>query len=117
MPYERRQTASAIVQAVMGSIGLTEPSTVASSTDKTVLHFWRLLKEEGKRLIGEHDWQILQREHVLATEVGVQEYDLPEDFHSYVADSQWNRTSTRPVIGPIADFQWQALKARTLTGT
>jgi len=102
----------------MKGMSMTVPTTIAGDTDKRTQQWWQLATEVGQKLaMGQHKWQILSRDHTIVTTIGVDIYVLPTDFDGYVADSSWNRSKRLPVIGSIAEFEWQMLKARLLSGT
>jgi hypothetical protein len=104
------------IKQTMGQIGLTEPSTVIGSTDRTVNSFWRLLNQAGKWLSMKYEWECLQREHVIPTVSPTLAYDLPTDWNGYIPDTSWNLTNTLPAIGSVPIQAWQAIKARSLSG-
>lgn len=110
-------TGSDAVKDVLRGLGLPVPQSVSDSQDPTVRQMWQLATDAGQFLVKEHDWQILEREHTINTQVGVSAYPFPADLDSYVSDSQWNSTTRLPALGSLKEFEWQALKARNLAGT
>lgn len=117
MPYTRNLAGSQIVIDVMKGMGLTPPSSVASSQDPTALQMWTLLSEEGQQLLTKHYWQFLTAEMTINTTPGTPNYPLPTDFDSFIPDSSWNRTTRLPAIGNLNEYEWQMLKARNFAGT
>lgn len=112
-----RSTGLELVTQLMKSMGMTTPTTVAGSTDKRSIQFWQLATDAGQKLLKEHPWQFMSREHTINTVIGVSTYALPADFDGYIADASWNRTTRLPAIGALEEFEWQMLKARNLAGT
>lgn len=88
-----------------------------ASSDSNIAQMLRLLKSGGRDLAKQRDWTHLQKEYTFVTAVGVSTYPLPSDYRKMVDDSQWNRTSQRPLGGPVTGQQWQMLKARSVTST
>jgi len=116
--WNRTITGAQAVSDVMRNLGFTPPSTaVSSSTDQIAAQMWALASEVGQLLLDEHDWELLSSEHTITTTPAVTEYALPDDWHRYIPDAQWNRTTRLPVVGSLKEFEWQALKARNLAGT
>jgi hypothetical protein len=98
-------------------MGLPVPTSIVGSTNAIAQQMWTLATDVGQKLTDEHGWQVLGRDMTITTVIGTATYDLPEDFSGFESDSSWNRTSTRPMLGSIQEYEWQALKARQLTGT
>ena len=115
--WNKTITGAQAVSDVMRNLGFTPPSVISSSTDQIAAHLWSLATEVGQLLLDEHDWQLLSAEHTITTVPGTTEYALPDDWHRYIPDSEWNRTTRLPVVGALKEFEWQALKARNLAGT
>ena len=115
--FERFITAGQAVIDVLKQMGLTAPSVVSSSQDPTVVQMWALVKECGQELLDEHDWQMLMREQQLSVSSASPSYALPDDFHRYIEDSAWNRTTRLPAIGTLRKYEWAMLQARNIAGT
>lgn len=81
-----------------------------------------LANEEGQELSARPgaSWQRLQNESTfvtVATEAqGVITTLAGADFRYILNDIMWDRTQLRPVFGPLNPQDWQALKARNVTG-
>lgn len=110
-------TGAAAVIEVLQGLGLLAPTSVAGSQDPTVKQMWQLASDSGQWLCSEHEWQVLNREHVISTSPGVSTYALPTDWNGYVTDAQWNRTSRLPALGSLSEQEWQMLKARNIAGS
>lgn len=112
-----RSTGLTLVTQLMKSMGMTAPTTIAGATDKQAVQFWELATEAGQLLMGDYKWQFLSREMTITTVPSQAEYDLPDDFDGFVADSGWNHTTRLPTLGSLEQFEWQMLKARLAAGT
>lgn len=115
--FQRYLTAQQMVVQTMQALGLPAPASIVGSTDKTALQLLALVNELGLELIGDGKWQAFDREHHITTVIAQDTYPIPEDLDYYTNDSQWNRTTRLPVIGPLEEYEWQMLKARQLAGT
>jgi len=73
-------TALSIVQKVALKVGLTVPSVVFSSTDRTMQEIAALLNECATDIADSYDWQALKSVHTVTgdgTSIG---HDLPSDY-------------------------------------
>lgn len=115
--FTRRVTGNQVIQDVLSALALDVPDNVFESEDPNAIQLKGLLTRAGQRLLGEYDWQFLNRDHMLTTVLGQSLYDIPEDLDRYVQDASWNRTTRLPAIGSLTEQEWQMLKARQLEGT
>jgi hypothetical protein len=100
-----------IAQAVAQEIGFEPPNYLIGNSDATARQLLALANREGRYLIGRHNWSVLQKTQNLQTITGQADYALPVDYHHLLADSFWDYTNRRKVIGPIDIRQWQRIKA------
>lgn len=110
------KTANDVIRAVTGVQGLTKPTDISVSPDKTTQQLLDLLNELGSELLDKHDWQSLIRTFSVATTTAT-EYDLPSDLMRFIDEAAWNHTTRLPMIGPLNSQQWRMLLARRLGGT
>jgi len=102
-----------IVQSVSGRLSLPIPSAVAGSSDKQVIQLLALANEEGRSLAGRHPWQALVEEQTFTTVAApAQGAALPADFDRFIPNSVFNRSTRRPMTGPITPRQWQWIQAQ-----
>lgn len=106
-----------ICQDVTDRIGLTRPTSLVGSSEQTARMLLSLANQEGKALARRHPWQRIKAEHTFATVDGTVAYALPTALDRIVEGSIWNRTQTRPVIGPITAQRWQMMQAQAITAT
>lgn len=108
-------TALSICQTVASWVGLPVPSALFSTTDAQSVQLRSLLNEEQTELVkwGDTQWRKLTRIGNFTTAAAdVQPNAIPTDLDHFIPASMWDRTSSRPVIGPIDEQTWQAWKAR-----
>jgi hypothetical protein len=107
-----------IVQAVTAQLSLAIPTVVATSTDRQVMQFMAIANEEGRLLARRHQWQALTEEFTFVTvNADAQTGAIPADFDRWVPNSFFNRTTARPITGPITPRQWQWIKAQPVYST
>ena len=106
-------TLLSICQDAADTIGIPRPAAVISSSDPVVRRLLGLANLEGQELAKRTPWQALTAETSLTTVNGTAAYNLPSDFGRIIEGSIYNRTQTRPVIGPITPQKWQQLKSTT----
>lgn len=101
-----------IVQRSCALLTLPQPTTVVDSTDRNVQQIGALASEVGEELARLHDWQALTREYTFSTLAQEDQTGaVPADWDRFIANSFYNRSTRREVMGPITPQQWQAIKA------
>ena len=101
-----------LVQQVAARLSLPRPSSVVNSADANVLLLFGLANEEGAELASTFDWQVLTQEYTFVTlNQPVQTSGLPSDLDRVIPNTTWNRTTNRPLIGPISPQAWQRMMA------
>lgn len=108
------------IQQVCRRIGITAPLTVSGSNDPQIIQLMAIGNEEGQDLSARYPWTVLQNESTFTT-VAVETQGAiatlaGADFRYILNDIMWNRSLLRPVFGPLVPQDWQALKARNVTG-
>jgi len=112
----------AIVQNMASMVGYPIPSDAAGSTDPAVMQMVQAVNMAGTELLSDYEWQELTKRYALpitADPAGVREqaFDLPEDFLSWVDQTNWNATTQFPSLGPVSPQMWQQLLIRTTLPT
>lgn len=115
--FTRRITGAQAVKNCLSSLGISFGGIVNESSDPNVVLMWFLATRAGQKLLGEHDWQFLDKDYTITTVPGDSTYPLPTDFDKFKSDASWNRTTRLPAIGSLTEPEWQMLKARQLEGT
>lgn len=110
-------TALSIVQNACGRMSLDQPSVLFSSTNSLDIQMRSLLNQEAKEASTRHSWVKLTSEASFTTvAAAAQTSAIPSDFSWYINETMFNRTSDRPVLGPLTPQEWQAEQASMTTG-
>jgi hypothetical protein len=108
------------VQAVCRKLGLAVPASVIGSNDPNIVQMYEVCNEAGQEYADAYEWQILTAEvSFSATAVESQgsiNTIVGGDMGWIVNDTIWNRTTNRPLFGPLSAQQWQQIKARAAAG-
>ena len=111
-------TLLSIIRDVAGRLSLPQPTIVVTSTDKQVIQLLALANEEGKSLASRTRWQALVEEQTFVTvAAAIQATALPADFDRFIDNSFFNRSTRRPMTGPISPRQWQWIQAQPVYST
>ncbi len=114
----RFETAGEIINQVLAESGLVPVSNPYSNQDPAVVQLTYLLTTVGRQLVMLHPWQMLQREHVITTQVGDSgKYTLPSDFDHMIDQTAWSRTQRVSVPGSVSPQIWQYLRGRNLVSS
>lgn len=101
-----------IIQDTCDLLSLNRPAAVIGSTDQQVRQLFALAVEEGDDLSSAYNWQQLMRELTFTTTATPnQDAALPDDLGRFIPNSFFNRTTRRPILGPITPQLWQAIQA------
>ena len=107
-----------IVQTVTAQLSLATPSVVVGSTDRQVQQLLAVANEEGHALARRHEWQVLTEEFTfVTTAAAVQVGAIPADFDHWRPNTFFNRSTRRPITGPITPRQWQWIQAQPVYST
>lgn len=111
-------SALSIIQQVCAWQALPIPAALFSATDPQTVELRGLLNEELGELKKWPDcyWRKLIRQHTF-TSVAAQVQTLtplPDDLEYIIPNTMWDRTLTRPCVGPIDPQVWQAWEARPI---
>lgn len=109
-----------VIQYVCGRVNVPVPATVYGTTDEQVLQLLRLLEEEGNDLAQRGDWQAITFEATHTTtaaeDQGTVTSIATNGFRHIKNGTFWDRSSNLPILGPLTDTEWQALKGLGTTG-
>lgn len=107
-----------IVTEVCGRLSLAIPTAVVGSTDGQVIQLLALANVAGRELAQSYDWQAITEEKTFVTVAAIaQPAAFAADFDHFIANSAFNRTTRRPVNGPLTSAQWQAVMAQPQLNT
>jgi len=106
-----------LVNSIAQSVGHPKTTTVSGSSDEAILRIAYYVNICCTELAYMTNWQWLDNTFsiTLASDYDGQAekaFDLPPDFHAMVDDTQWNRNTQLPAIGPINPQDWQWLIVR-----
>lgn len=109
-------TALTIIQNACAWLAISQPTSAFSSTDPQVIQLRMLLNLElvEQWSIGDAWWKKLLKQWTFTTVAADSQTlaPLPDDLGYIIANTMWDRTLTRPVVGPLSPEVWQAWKAR-----
>jgi len=109
-----------VIQYVCGRTNVPVPASVLGTADTQVLQMLRLLEEEGRDLSSRGPWQNLTKEATFVTtaseDQGAMTTLASSNFDYIKNGSFWDRTTHLPILGPLSDEEWQALKGLGTTG-
>jgi len=111
-----------IIINVCGRTNIPVPTNVMGSiSDTQLLQLVELLEEEGHDLASRGPWQGITFEATWATLASDDQgtvTSLATNGFSYIKNGTfWDRTSRLPVLGPLSDTEWSALKGLGTTGS
>lgn len=107
-------TALTMIQTAAAWLALPIPTAAFAATDTQTIQLRNLLNEEGLELASwpDHAWTKLTKEQTFTTvAASIQTNAVAADFARFLDGSIWDRTTDRPVFGPISAQQWQQEKA------
>lgn len=110
MPYY--STVATVVSRAARQLGLVAADIADpfTSTDPNILQMLSLLTQIGQDLVSAHEWpHLVVKDYTFTTLTSVASYDLPADFDRHVDQTQWNRSSSLPLV-PVGPQGWQVLK-------
>jgi len=117
MPALARTTYLEVVNAVARSVGHPTTTDVASSSDEAILRLGYYANLAGQELLQLNNWNFQMQQadiDIIADFPGQIEkgFALPADFHHMTDDTQWDRSTQLPAIGPVNPQDWQWLIVR-----
>ncbi len=110
-------TLATIVQDVCRMVGFPVPTDPAGSSDAAVQQMIAAANMAADDMVSLYDWRKLVKVYeieVIADYPGQFEksFDLPGDFWQFIDQTQWNKNTRLPALGPISDQIWQQIKIR-----
>jgi len=111
------QTLSSIVRDVAVQVGIPRPEDPAGSEDPAVQQMVAAVNMAAQDMFNLYDWQQLVKKYEIeieADEPGQREksFDLPADFWAFIDQTQWNKDTRLPAIGPISPQMWMQINVR-----
>jgi hypothetical protein len=105
---QKQQTILYEVQQACLQLSLQQPTGVYDSQDETALLMGSVANLAGILLSDGYNWQELQKPFEIFGDGVTTEFDLPDDFGSFVDNTGWSYAIRRPVIVLNAQ-QWAAI--------
>jgi hypothetical protein len=117
MPAPPLTTLLEIVNTVAQSVGHPATTSVANAQDEAILRLGYYANLAGGELLYMNNWEMLSQTaiiNIVADTAAQREkaFDLPADFRAMTDDTQWNRATQLPAIGPVNPQDWQWLVVR-----
>jgi len=91
-------------------LGLTAPNRIVGSADPQILQMLALSNRLGNDLVREYEWQQLTVVANITTVSGQVRYQLPNDWNRQIPQTEWNRSTHWPMIGPLSSQSWETFK-------
>jgi len=114
----RTETIGEAINTVLVETGLSAPTDPFTSVDDAARQLTVLATTVGRQLVKMHQWQVLEREHVIVTaSEDTGKYDLPNDFDHMSNITGWSRDQRVPLPGSVTGQTWQYLKGRNLVSS
>jgi hypothetical protein len=110
-------TLSSIVRELATMVGFPKPEDPAGSLDPAVQQMVTAVNMAGADMMNLYDWQQLCKMgeiEIVADSAEQREkaFDLPADFWSFIDQTQWNKNTQLPALGPISPQAWMQLEVR-----
>lgn len=110
-------TLATIVQDVCRMVGLPVPTDPAGSTDAAVQQMIAATNMAADDMLNLYDWRRLVKNYEISVVADYPDqfeksFDLPGDFWTFIDQTQWNKNTRLPALGPISDQLWQQIKIR-----
>lgn len=117
MPAPAFTTWLETVNLSLQSVGHPVTTDIPASTDEAVLRMGFYANQACNELLYSFDWEGLNKKDEISifqdfpgqTEKA---FPLPADFGQFVDDTQWDRSTQLPAIGPVSPQDWQWLVVR-----
>jgi hypothetical protein len=117
MPAPLGTTLLEVVNTVARSVGHPTTASVPTSQDEAIQRLGYYANLAGNELLFMSNWEMLQKTatiNIVADTVAQREkaFPLPLDYRAMIDDTQWNRATQLPAIGPVNPQDWQWLVVR-----
>lgn len=101
-----------LVQDTCALLALPKPQIVINSPDLQVRQLLQLAIVEADELNNSFNWQKMTRQKTFVTLPQAEQFDaVPDDLRGFIPNSFYNRTTRRPVLGPVTPQLWQNIQA------
>jgi hypothetical protein len=105
------------VQHLAPMVGFPKPKDPAGSPDPAVQQMVTAVNMAAEDMLNLYDWQNLAKKfeiEIKADFSGQKEksFALPGDFWCFIDQTQWNKSTQLPAIGPVSPQAWMQLQVR-----
>ena len=105
-----------LIQDATDLLALKRPTTVITTSDDQTRQLHAIARQECMEL-NRMNWKAMMREHTfVTTATAAQASARPSDLDRWVSNSFFNRSTRRPIVGPVTPQTWQALQASPQSG-
>jgi hypothetical protein len=106
-----------IVRNLAVMVGFPKPLDPCGSGDPAVQQMVSAVNQAGADMMNLYDWQNVVKQgeiDIVADFPGQTQkaFDLPPDFWSFIDQTQWNKDTRLPAIGPVSPQAWMRLEVR-----
>lgn len=110
-------TLATIVQDVCRMVGLPVPTDPAGSSDAAVQQMIAATNMAADDMLSLYDWRRLVKNFEIEIKADYEgqyekSFALPGDYWTFIDQTQWNKNTRIPALGPISDQLWQQIKIR-----
>lgn len=110
-------TLATSVRELAAMVGFPKPADPAGSLDPAVQQMVAAVNMAGADMLNLYDWQNLCKMAeipIVADYPGQKEkaFDLPKDYGTFIDQTQWNKSTQLPAIGPVSPQAWMQLEVR-----
>lgn len=101
-----------LIQDTCDLLALPRPQVVIGSPDLQVRQLYALAIEQADDLNNSFNWEKMTRQQTFITVPQAEQIDaVPDDISRFIPNSFYNRTTRRPVLGPVTPQLWQNIQA------
>jgi hypothetical protein len=98
-------------------VGFGKVNDPAGSEDTAVQQMISAVNQAGADMMNLYDWQNLCKRGEILIEADYEgqpekSFDLPGDFWSFIDQTQWNKDTRLPALGPVSPQAWMQLEVR-----
>lgn len=110
-------TLADIINHVCRMVGLPISSDPAGNNDPAIQQMVAAVNMAGDDMLNLYDWQRLVKLYEISVQADYpgqleKSYDLPGDFWQFIDQTQWNKDTRLPAIGPVSAQVWQEIRIR-----
>lgn len=106
-----------IVRNLAVAVGFPKPADPCGSGDPAVQQMVSAVNQAGADMLNLYSWQDLVKSGEIVIQAAFEgqserSFDLPGDFWCFIDQTQWNKDTRLPAIGPVSPQAWMRLEVR-----